>query len=295
MKVLVTGGNGQLGRCLQDRLKKSTYEWIAVDKDALDITSSTDVQAFFGTYQPDIVVNAAAYTAVDKAEADEAAAIAVNTDASRILAENCKDVHIPLIHISTDYVFDGSATTPYKPCDTTNPQSVYGRTKLAGELAIQSLLDEYLIIRTAWVFSEYGNNFVKTMCRLAQTRSELGVVADQFGCPTYAGHLADAIMAALVKINQGGSCWGIYHYCGDKATSWYGFSQAIFEAAYDRGLITAKPTVHQLSTSEYPTAATRPSYSVLDCSSLDEQLGIKCGNWNSALAVVLETIKNIFE
>lgn len=290
MKVLVTGGNGQLGRCLQDRLQYTDYEWQAPDQSKLDITDRPAIATYFKIFQPDIVINAAAYTAVDKAESDQENAYLVNATAPGYLAESCQTAAIPLIHISTDYVFDGTATVPYKASDQTNPQSIYGNTKLAGEQAVQTTLSEHIIIRTAWVFSEYGNNFVKTMLKLARTNPVLKIVGDQYGCPTYAGDLADAILKMVMQVQSGQKLWGLYHYCGDQITSWHGFARAIFDEAKRQGIIDKNPQLRVINTDEYPVAAQRPQYSVLNCQLSFENYGVEVANWRNALTRVVHEI-----
>ncbi|CAG9297708.1 dTDP-4-dehydrorhamnose reductase [Celerinatantimonas diazotrophica] len=290
MKVLVTGGNGQLGRCLQDRLQYTDYEWQAPDQSNLDITDRSAIATYFKIFQPDIVINAAAYTAVDKAESDQENAYLVNATAPGYLAESCQTAAIPLIHISTDYVFDGTATVPYKVSDQTNPQSVYGSTKLVGEQIVQSTLSEHIIIRTAWVFSEYGNNFVKTMLRLANFHPVLKIVGDQYGCPTYAGDLADVILKMVMQVQFGQKLWGLYHYCGDQITSWHGFARAIFDEAKRQGIIDNIPQLRVINTDEYPVAAQRPQYSVLDCQLSFENYHVEIANWRKALTRVINKI-----
>ncbi|MFM2484506.1 dTDP-4-dehydrorhamnose reductase [Celerinatantimonas yamalensis] len=291
MRVLVTGGNGQLGRCLQDRLKNTSHEWQAPDQSSLDITNKSAISYYFDKFQPDVVVNAAAYTAVDKAESEKDIAYLVNTVAAGYLGSQCKKAAIPLIHISTDYVFDGKMTIPYKVGDETNPQSVYGTTKLAGEKAVQTALAEHIIIRTSWVFSEYGNNFVKTMLRLANVHPVLKVVGDQYGCPTYAGDLADAILQMIIQIQSGHKSWGTYHYCSDQATSWHGFAQVIFDEANQQGGIENIPQIRLINTDEYPTIAKRPLYSVLDCRLIAHEWNIKMPYWRKSLTQVLSILE----
>ena len=273
MKILLTGANGQLGRCFQDRLPAHWQIW-STDASKLDITDLKQVEAAVAHYQPDAIVNAAAYTAVDKAESESALAEKVNVTGPHNLASVAHEQGIRLVHISTDYVFDGNATTPYVESSTTNPLSVYGKTKLAGELAVIKATPESIIVRTAWVFSEYGNNFVKTMLRLAKERDALSIVADQKGCPTYAGDLAQAIISLLEKNAES----GIYHYCGDKEVSWYEFAEEIFKAASKKNAISCIPTLVAISGEEYPTPAKRPKYSVLSCSKINS-LNIHQSNW----------------
>lgn len=281
MKILLTGANGQLGRCFQDRLPEGWQVW-ATDTAELDITDYEKVLSAVKEFQPDAIVNAAAYTAVDKAESEPELAALVNKTGPENLARAAKEVGARLVHVSTDYVFDGKATVPYVETDKTNPLGVYGQTKLDGEIAVSHILPDAIIIRTAWVFSEYGNNFVKTMLRLAKDRDELGIVADQRGCPTYAGDIAQAIID-LLKQNADG---GIYHFCGDKEVSWYEFAKAIFEYALENRVISKKPRLNALSTKEYPTPTARPEYSVLLCDKI-KRYGISQSIWNEALGNIL--------
>ncbi|WP_461536553.1 dTDP-4-dehydrorhamnose reductase [Spongorhabdus nitratireducens] len=270
MKVLISGAQGQLGQCLLDRVDTSLMEVIAVDREHLDITSRSHVLDFCEQNKPDLIINAAAYTAVDKAEDETELAYRVNTEGPRHLAEASSVLNIPLIHVSTDYVFDGRAIQAYKPGANTSPQSIYGDSKLAGEQVVSELNPKHVIIRTAWVFSEYGHNFVKTMLRLGSERDSLSVVADQYGCPTYAGDLADAILNIALYLKgqtTNTSLFGIHHFCGDEATSWHGFARVIFQEAFEQGFLATKPALNAISTSAYPTPAQRPEYSVLDCCS----------------------------
>lgn len=258
MKVLLTGSKGQLGSCFQDRLPAGWEVW-ATDSDTLDITDLDKVKQAVAQYQPNVIVNAAAYTAVDKAETEPELAGLINATGPKNLALAAKEAGARLVHVSTDYVFDGKATTPYVETDTTNPLGVYGQTKLDGELAVAEVLPEAIIIRTAWVFSEYGNNFVKTMLRLAKDRDTLGIVADQRGCPTYAGDIAQAIIDLLQKEVEG----GIYHFCGKDELNWFDFANLIFNYAEDIKLLEKKPELNKLATEDYKTLAVRPKYSVL--------------------------------
>jgi len=258
MKILLTGANGQLGRCFQDVVSKDD-KVLALGSQELDISNMQAVLEAVTAFQPDVIINAAAYTAVDKAETEAERAAAVNTHGPENLATAAKAVGARFVHVSTDYVFDGSGNVPYQETDAVNPLGVYGQTKLAGELLVRSILPEAIIVRTAWVFSEYGNNFVKTMLRLAKDRPELGVVADQYGCPTYAGDIATAIL----RLVAGNAPAGIYHYCGDKNVSWAEFAQAIFTEGVKCGALTAQPKVNFITTAQYPAPAQRPAYSVL--------------------------------
>jgi dTDP-4-dehydrorhamnose reductase len=277
MKVLLTGANGQLGRCFQDRAPAG-WQIMATDSDSLDITNAEQVDRVVAQFKPDLIVNAAAYTAVDKAESETELARRINAVGPENLARAAKAIDAGFVHVSTDYVFDGSASTPYKETDTTNPLSVYGLTKLEGEKALQRVYPESVIIRTAWVFSEYGNNFVKTMLRLARERDSLSIVDDQRGCPTYAGDIAQAI----IQLSQEEDAGGIYHFCGDREVSWKEFTDEIIATADTLKLISRRPLIKGISTAEYPTAAHRPAYSTLSCQKILSH-GIRPSDWVAAL------------
>ncbi|WP_392558320.1 dTDP-4-dehydrorhamnose reductase [Orbus mooreae] len=265
MKVLLTGANGQLGRCFQDIFPKE-WQLIATDSDVLDITNRQAVESFIVTHKPDIIVNAAAYTAVDKAETESELAEKINAQGTYYLALASHSIGARFFHVSTDYVFDGTKTTPYLVTDQTNPLGVYGKTKLKGEILSLQANPNTTIIRTAWVFSEYGNNFVKTVLRLAKERNELRVVNDQIGCPTYAGDLAACIIQLIKQNNES----GIYHYCGNESMSWCDFANKIIDVAFEQGKIINKPKIVGIPSSEYPTPAKRPFYSVLDMKKLEK-------------------------
>lgn len=281
MKILLTGCAGQLGSCFLDRVPKG-WEVLATDHKDLDITSEEAVKAAFESFKPDVVVNAAAYTAVDKAEEDIDTARAINALGPKFLAENCAANDAFIVHVSTDYVFDGSATMPYNETDPISPNSVYGKTKAEGEAFVAASGTDHVTLRTAWLFSEYGNNFVKTMLRLGETRTELGVVADQFGGPTYAGDLAAAIITLIKKKNDGQVIEnGIYHYCGTPMTSWAGFAKEIFEQAVEKGRLPHPVKVNEISTADYPTPAVRPAYSMMDCEKLKNKFGVDMCDWRN--------------
>ncbi|MGO2511199.1 dTDP-4-dehydrorhamnose reductase [Marinomonas polaris] len=283
MRILLTGKNGQLGRCFQDVLTETNHELFAYGSTELNIADASLVAAVVQQVNPDIIVNAAAYTAVDKAETDSENAYLVNATGPELLAKQAAALNIPLIHVSTDYVFDGEAIMPYLPSDKTNPQGVYGASKLAGERAAIAACDKYIILRTSWVFSEYGNNFVKTMVRLAKERDALSVVADQYGCPTYAGDLAKAILHICEQHEQDKPlAWGTYHYCGDTPTSWHGFARAIFAKAELSGVIAKRPQLKAISSDQYPTPAKRPEYSIMSTESLSI-IGVSPSDWLSVL------------
>lgn len=281
MKVLLTGANGQLGLCFQDRLPDEWDMW-ATDSSELDITNHDAVLDTVRSYQPDVIINAAAYTAVDKAETNVELADLVNNRGPENLAFAAKKYNSRFIHVSTDYVFDGKSTVPYKEQDRTNPLGIYGKTKLDGEKVVINVLPQSIIVRTAWVFSEYGNNFLKTMLRLGHERNSLGIVDDQRGCPTYAGDIADAIIG-LINANAGG---GIYHYCGDVEVSWFEFAQEIFCSAKDAGKLSKIPELSAITTECYPALAKRPAFSSLDTTKI-QTLGISPSNWHSAISDVI--------
>lgn len=284
MKVLLTGSRGQLGSCFCDRLPAG-WEVLATDSDSLDIADLARVKQVVAEYRPDAIVNAAAYTAVDKAETESELAARINEQGPKNLAQAAAAVGCRLIHVSTDYVFDGQAKAPYREADATNPLGVYGKTKLDGEIAVAGAHPEAVILRTAWVFSEYGNNFVKTMLRLAKDRDVLGIVTDQRGCPTYAGDIAQAI----IKLLQGEAEGGIYHYCGDREVSWSEFAEAIFAAAMAQGLLEKSPQVNGITTELYPTPAKRPAYSSLDCTKI-KACRIAPSDWRQALKNIMPAL-----
>lgn len=282
MKVLITGGKGQLGRGLQASAPAGATI-VAHDIDTLDITDRAAVEAVFATEQPDLVLNAAAYTAVDKAESDEETALAVNATAVGILADAARGAGARFVHVSTDFVFDGAAGTPYAPDAATNPLGAYGRTKLAGERLASA---DALIVRTAWVYAPTGGNFVRTMLRLMGERPEVRVVADQIGTPTYAPGLAQALWTMAGK-----GVSGVHHYTDAGAASWYDFAVAIQEEALAAGLLTQAVPVVPITTADFPTPARRPSYSVLDKGSTFAALGGPTPHWRSNLRTMIAAIR----
>ncbi len=288
MRTLLTGSKGQLARCFRDRLPEN-WELIATDSTSLDITDTEAVRNMVQNFQPDAIVNAAAFTAVDKAEAHVGTAFAVNATAVHNLASAARACQARFIHISTDYVFDGTNKTPYKEQDYTNPQSVYGRTKVSGELLALAANPDSTIIRTSWLFSEYGNNFVKTMIRLAVERDNLSIVHDQTGSPTYAGDLAQAIITLL---QQPVAPRGIYHYGGNKSVTWYEFAQAIFQAAQQQDPDFKIPQLNAITTDQYPLPAPRPAYSIMDCQKIENECGIKASDWQKALNEIIGKLDN---
>lgn len=285
MKILVTGCKGQVGQSLVELLEaRNDVELMTLDRDKLDITNKHEVDRIVSDFTPDVVINAAAYTAVDKAEGDTQLAAAINRDGPLFLAEAVQKVGAALLHISTDYVFDGKKTEPYSEQDHTAPQSVYGQTKLEGELAVASACERHIILRTAWVFSEYGNNFVKTMLRLAETHDNLNIVGDQLGGPTYALDIARALVSISDLIATGRSVeYGTYHFSGLPHVSWYEFARAIFSAAQSQALIVKQPSLKSITTAEYPTVAMRPANSKLSVEKICNHFEIEASDWQRAL------------
>ena len=290
MKLLLLGGNGQVGRELRRSLAP-LGELVVATRDGGDADAAADfdapesLAALIERVAPDVVVNAAAHTAVDKAETDAAAALRINADAVAVIARACAACDALLVHYSTDYVFDGGTTQPYPEDHATAPLGVYGESKLAGEQAIRTSGARHAILRTAWVYASHGKNFLLTMLRLAGEREELRVVADQVGAPTPAAWIADA---TAVLIQQGVDTSGRWHLTAGGETSWYGFAEAIVDEAHLRGLIDSKPRVVGIPTSDYPTPARRPAYSVLDTSRLQCDFGILPPDWREGLRRTLD-------
>jgi len=291
MKIVVLGSKGQLGQCLYDQLLSTEHDVVYTSRDQIDVADFNRTKSQLLELSPDVIINATAYTAVDKAEEDKETADLVNHLAVANIAGTCHELACLLIHISTDYVFDGLSSAPYKEDDQTNPQGVYGKTKLQGEKAIQSSRCRHVIIRTAWVFSEYGNNFLKTMLRLGAERRELRIVGDQVGCPTYAQDIAKAIITILEtsKSKEVTSC--LYHFAGNFRCSWAVFSQAIFDEALKLKVIASKPNVVAITTKEFPTLAKRPPQSQLNSNKLTSNFGIKSSDCMLGIRSSLTAIK----
>jgi dTDP-4-dehydrorhamnose reductase len=290
MRILVTGANGQVGWELANRSGQKSCEVLALDRSKLDITDPVSVDREVNRSGVSLVVNAAGYTAVDQAESEPELAFAVNRDGPAYLASACEKAGIPLVHISTDYVFDGQKQGSYLEIDPVSPLSVYGKSKAAGEIAVREHLPEHLILRTSWVYGIRGHNFVKTMLRLGREREVIQVVTDQYGCPTYAADLAETILRIAAHVQEGRQVhWGTYHYCGQGVTSWHGFAEAIFSLA--RKYVTLKVRqIEAVTTAEYPAAAPRPANSVLDCSLFRSHFGVVPKPWNESLASMLHQI-----
>lgn len=281
MKLLVLGAGGQVGTELRRARLPSGMMLTALDRAGLDITDRAAIDAAIRRERPDLVVNAAAYTAVDKAESDADAAFAANAAAPGHIAEACAKAGIPLIHISTDYVYDGSKIGPYVEGDPINPLGVYGSSKAQGDAAVAAALAEHVILRTAWVYSAHGGNFVKTMLRLANERPSLRVVADQHGAPTAAADIAAAVIAVAARIGAGEGRWGVFHFTGAGTATWHEFAEAIVAMAGKTVPVAA------IATADYPTPARRPANSVLDCAKIAAAYGIAARPWRDALADVV--------
>ncbi|WP_338479219.1 dTDP-4-dehydrorhamnose reductase [Pseudomonas trivialis] len=281
LKILITGQHGQVSQALQQQLQ-DLGELIVLGRDQLDLANVDQIRQQVRAHLPNLIINAAAHTAVDQAESEPDAAFAINAIAPGVLAEEAKALDIPLIHYSTDYVFDGSKPAPYTETDATNPLGVYGQSKLAGEQAIAAVGGKYLVLRTSWVYSTTGKNFLLTMQRLLQEKPHMRIVADQIGAPTWAGTIANSTRA-LVERWQAGQAgdWGVYHLTAQGETSWFGFAQAIAEHLQAASKACAE--LEAIPSSAYPTPARRPLNSRLDCSRLQQQWQVSQPQWQDAL------------
>lgn len=283
-KILVTGANGQLGMEIQQLAKAyPLFEFVFATRSEMPLDNPEVIGSFIAKHQPQYLVNCAAHTAVDKAESEKELAYKVNAEAPGVIAKACKENNVQLIHISTDYVFNGTGTVPYKESDATDPVNLYGDSKLQGEKKVMEFNPDSIIIRTAWVYSEFGKNFVKTMLRLMTEKDQIAVVSDQSGTPTYAADLAETILQ-IISSQQ----WtpGIYHFSNEGNITWYDFAAAIKE------LSGSNCKVNPIPTSQYPTPAKRPVYSVLDKSRIKETFAITIPGWKESLAVCIDKIKN---
>ncbi|PPU77924.1 dTDP-4-dehydrorhamnose reductase [Xanthomonas cucurbitae] len=297
MTTLVFGASGQVGTELLRALAKDGAKVVAATRngqlpdgtacETADFDAPETLLGLLDRLGPTRVVNAAAYTAVDRAEQDPDAAFRANAEAPAVIAQWCARADVPLVHYSTDYVFDGQGTRPYRPDDATAPLGVYGQSKLAGEQAVQAAGGRHLIFRTAWVYAAHGNNFLRTMLRVGAERDVLRVVVDQIGTPTPAALIADITAHAL---RQPGEPSGLWHLTAAGQTSWHGFAEAIFAQAHARGLLARVPHVEAISTADYPTPAMRPAYSRLDTHSLQDTFGVHLPAWQDGLSRVLDTL-----
>ena len=291
IRVAVTGKNGQVARSLVESGPALGIEVAAVGRPELDLTVLDTIQPALAAVEPDLVVNAAAYTAVDRAEQEPVQAYAINGTGARAVAAAACALGVPLIHLSTDYVFDGSKTTPYVEADPVAPANVYGASKLAGEQSVAAATPDHVILRTAWVYSPFGKNFVRTMLSLAATRGEVRVVSDQCGCPTYASDIAAAIAAIaqnLLNKPHDRQLRGLFHLAGSGETTWADFAAAIFDFVAANG--SPKPVVTPIASVDYPTAARRPKNSRLDCSKLARLHGVQLPLWRTSLSACLERL-----
>ncbi len=288
--ILIAGGHGQVGSEFA-ALSTDQLRCVNLGSSELDICDESSLQSALDTHRPDALINAAAYTAVDKAETDSDAAYALNSDGAKQLALACSARNIPLLHISTDYVFNGKKNGAYLEDDPTDPQGVYGASKLAGEHAIQHCCSKHIILRVSWVFGQYGNNFVKTMLRLAAERDELGVVADQYGAPTSARCIARTLLMLAERcIERTEFPWGLYHLPSHPATNWHEFANEIFAQAKDIGLVQKIPIVNAITSSDYPTPAARPANSLMGSAKAIAE--ISACNWQEELTEVLLALKD---
>jgi len=290
MKLLIIGAKGQLGSELVRECNRKKFSCLALDLPEFNITDTSQVEKTLAAFKPSIVINASAYTNVDKAETEPEIAFTVNSDGPANLAESCDKNRIPIIHISTDYVFDGSKGQPYAESDPISPLGVYGKSKEEGESKLRSILKQHIILRTSWLYGTYGNNFVKTMLRLGSEKEVIKVVSDQYGCPTCAADLAKAVVDISKQITQNPKiAWGTYHYCGLGTTTWHKFAKAIFEIAsqYQNFKVTS---VEAITTAQYPTRAKRPAFSALDCSLIKKHFGINTKPWQESLKNTIERI-----
>lgn len=282
MKLLITGANGMLARDLIVQLQKEGWPCAAFSKEELDITDAHSIEKQLLATLPEVVINCAAYTHVDQAETDDLQVKQVNQEGVAQLARLCKNTRSKLVHISTDFVFDGRRTAPYSESDVPNPLGIYGKTKWGGEQAILQLDFDYLIVRTSWLYGVDGKNFVKTILRLAKERAELQVVADQIGSPTWTADLAQAL-AHLLKVKAS----GLFHFSNQGQCSWYEFACEIMQTAYQQGMLSKKIPVRSIASADYPTPAKRPAFSVLDCQKYSALTQQTIPSWQDSLARML--------
>ncbi|GGC99351.1 dTDP-4-dehydrorhamnose reductase [Halopseudomonas salina] len=291
MRVLLTGASGQVGHEIE-RLTPTGFELLARTSSQLGITDASAVQTAVSEYKPAIIMNAAAYTAVDQAESESERAWSVNQIGPANLGKAAQSVGAVVFHLSTDYVFAGDLNHAYRETDSTGPTGVYGASKLAGEQALLAQLQRSLILRTSWVFGVHGKNFVKTMLKLSNEREELRVVADQRGCPTSAASIANCLWELAVRYQKAGDLqWGTYHFAGSPACTWHDFAQEILNRALQSGLLDKLPALRPITTQDYPTPAQRPAFSVLDCSLIQNTFGICQPDWRVDLDKLLEELR----
>jgi len=290
MKLFITGGEGQLGTELIAQAASHGIEVLAPPLAEMDLTRPEQIDRIWDEFQPAAVINAAAYTAVDRAESKPDLAFAVNTEAPLRIARRCARERIPIIHISTDYVFDGLKGSPYLEHDPVAPLGVYGRSKADGEAGVRASLNQHLIVRTAWLYSAHGANFLKTVMRLVGEGRELRIVDDQLGCPTCAADLAGALLLIAKRLVSGADIpWGTYHYCGRGVTSWHGMALHVLATLMSRGHITSF-RLRPITTAEYPTPARRPPYSVLDCGRIETAFTVRRPPWQQSVEKTIDRL-----
>jgi dTDP-4-dehydrorhamnose reductase len=293
MKILIAGDQGQVGHELSRLLKLTDHEVVSYNRASLDVCDYKKIYEVFNLDKPDIVVNASAYTSVDLAEDNVDECYAVNADAPKYIAEACEQIGAMFIHISTDYVFDGLGDIPYSENDRVAPIGVYGKSKLDGENALMSACSRYLILRTSWVFGLHGNNFLKTMLRVAEKSSSISVVSDQFGAPTSSNGIAGTIISIINQIAEGNDRCGIYHYSGYPYTSWYDFAKEIFKEANKQSLLTDPITLNSITSNQYKTTVERPKNSRLNCNKLKSHFKIEPDDWVLQMIEVIDMIKSL--
>ena len=290
MNILIIGKHGMLARELQECFRASGYDVVCQGRPEIDVCKPETIRKVLLHDQPSVIINAAAYTAVDQAESEPDLAFAINRDGVKYLAENAQPLGIPLIHISTDYVFDGKSHRPYREEDPKSPIGVYGQSKWEGEEALRQCHPHHIILRTAWLYSIHGRNFLKTIVRKAKEGQDLRVVNDQHGCPTWAKDVALALVVITEAIQAGHEVpWGTYHFCGAGVATWYEFAHAIIDQAQDLSPFKAG-RIDPITTDEYPTSTKRPAYSVLDCSKIDQAFAVKPPYWRDSMQQCLKEL-----
>lgn len=290
LQILLLGRNGQLARALGAVLEgRADWNCVVMGRPDLDVTDSVSLRAAILETKPQVIVNATAYTAVDLAERESEAAYSVNRDALAVIGDAAEQVGAAVVHVSTDYVFDGQSKRPYRETDVTNPQGIYGASKLAGEQALAAACARHVILRTSWLYSASGSNFLLTMLRLARERDTLSVVDDQQGCPTAVGELATAIVLILERIAGQEAAFGLYHFCGAGGpVTWFDFATEIFGQATDYGY--PAPKLLRTTTAAFAAPAPRPAFSLLDCGRIESAFGVRRSDWREALAAVLAEV-----
>jgi dTDP-4-dehydrorhamnose reductase len=288
--ILLLGGDGQVGRELRARALDVGVPIRSMSHQDVDITDAAKIRGIIAATAPSLVVNAAGYTNVDRAESEAEAAFRANASGPQIIARACAAANLPIVHLSTDYVFDGTVSDPYRETDPIAPISTYGLSKAAGEAAVRSTIREHVILRTSWVYGVYGSNFLKTMLRLGAERDELKIVADQFGSPTGSADLAEAILTVAARVRDGAGPWGTYHFCGTGVTTWHGFASEIFDTQVR--FTGRRPKLLAIGSADYPCAAKRPVNSALDCSKFAMTFGFRAADWRQRTRSVVASLSS---